>query len=283
MPGATFDREARVLRVSQSFLQDFMRCPERARQRLLHPSHQWNDALAVGTATHLFMEARLHGRSFHQSSHRARSWLEEASSRDDFRFVKVAQPVTMFRHLDGCIEGMERHVVPQVPAGGHVEQTMRYELARTEDGWVVVLEGTPDYLDPFDRLWDWKTASSEYNAHETANWAIQPTSYTYLASQLRGYPVTEFTYAVAVKPHGYVQFIDTVREQGEWAWLARVSLGLLSMCRRMLSQDWPVVHTHYLCDPKWCPAWDGCRGAYLHPDLVQSKGQSGQLVEVGQT
>ena len=123
--------------------------------------------------------------------------------------------------------------------------------------------GNPDYLDPFDRLWDWKSASSEYNAHEAANWAIQPTSYTFLASRTTGRDITHFTYAVAVKPHGVVQFIDTIRQDGEWAWLARVALGALGMCRRMMDQEWPVVHTHYLCDPKWCPAWDGCRGAYL--------------------
>lgn len=267
MPGATFDRDARVFTVSQSWLQDFLRCPERARNELLRPSWEVNDATAVGTAMHLFMESRLHGDSFLQARLDATTWLDSAIEAEGFRFVKVKTADTMYRHLSSCIDGMERHVLRQVPQGGHIEETLRAELV-TQGDWTVMLEGTPDYIDPFDRVWDWKSASSEYNVWETANWSIQPTSYTFLAScAATPREITEFTYAIAVKPYGSVQLIDTERGPREWEWLGRVSLGALVMCQRMLDMEWPVVHTHYLCDPKWCPVWDRCRGKYVSKPL----------------
>jgi hypothetical protein len=263
MPGASLDHEARVLTTSQSWLQDFQRCPERARRELLEPSFGYNDATAVGTALHLFMEGRLLGRAFDRARHDATTWLDATRVHESFRYVKVMTPETMFRHLDACIDGMERHVLRQVPQGGQVEETLRAPLAATDDGWRIMLEGTPDYVDPFLNVWDWKSAGSEYNVWETANWSIQPTSYTFLASAASGEEVNDFTYAIAVKPHGSIQLIDTVRGPQEWAWLGRVAQGALSMCRTMLDQPWPVVHTHHLCDPKWCPAWDTCRGQYV--------------------
>jgi hypothetical protein len=160
MPGAAFDREARVLTVSQSWLQDFIRCPERARHALLHPTFARNDATAVGSAMHLFMEGRLLGRDFARSREDATTWLASAIEEPDFTFVKVLTPDTMFRHLNACIDGMERHVLRQVPQGGHVEETLRATLVWPDEeteGWTITLEGTPDYVDPFDLVLDWKS------------------------------------------------------------------------------------------------------------------------------
>ena len=139
---------------------------------------------------------------------------------------------------------------------------MRADLAK-DDGWTVVLEGRPDYVDLFDRVWDWKTAASAYNVTETTRWAIQPTAYTYLASQVLGTHATEFTFAVGVKPHGIIQFIDLDRHPGDWQWLARIARGALGLARSLLHTEWPVVHGHWLCSEKWCPHWDGCRGKYI--------------------
>jgi PD-(D/E)XK nuclease superfamily len=259
------DQATRTFRLSQSWLQDFNRCPERARKELLQPSIGYNDATACGTALHKFMEQRLSGSAYRLARTNAIAWLESVSSLEDFRWLKVKKPETLFAHLEACIEGFDRHVLPQVPPGGMAEENIRSLLVEHE-GWSVILDGTPDYLDPFGRLWDWKTASSEYNAYEASNWAIQPTAYTFLASRLTGREVTEFTYAVAVKPHGYVQFIDIERRQSDWDWLGRIALGALGMVRHMLSVEWPVNHSHYLCSPRWCPYWDECRGMYALPD-----------------
>lgn len=263
MPGAALDLDQRTFTVSQSWLQDFMRCPERARQELLDPKFGYNDATGLGTALHLFMEKRLQGQPFIAAHALAEMWLADQAKEETFAWVKVKTIDTLFRHLNACIDAMERHVIPQLPDGGLVETKVSARLARAGE-WSVVLEGTPDYIDPFGRVWDWKTASSEYNGHEAANWMIQPTSYTYLATKMSKRPITEFTYAIAVKPHGQMQFIDVVRTERDWRWLSRIAVGALMMTRNMLALPWPVNHTHYLCSPHWCQHWNNCRGKFLH-------------------
>lgn len=272
MPGASVDHERREFTVSQSWLSDLQRCPERARRELVSPSFGHSSETAVGTALHLFMEWRLLGKPFDEATDLATTWmldLVNAEATSDQRSLTCYVPYkptmgkdTMQRHLDACIRGFDRHVVPQVPGGGHVETTMRAVLAQDDEDWVVVLEGRPDYVDPFDRVWDWKSAASEWNIRETSRWAIQPSAYTYLASQTFGTHVTEFTYAVAVKPHGVIQFIDVERKPADWQWLARIARGALGLARTMLYAEWPVNHDHYLCSEKWCPHWSECRGSY---------------------
>jgi hypothetical protein len=201
---------------------------------------------------------------FTESSDRAVKLLHSLVESEGFRFIKVKTVDTMLKHLAACIRGFERHVVPQVPDGGYVERTLLHELAQVDD-FLLMLEGTPDYVDCFGRVWDWKSAATEYNAFETALWAIQPTTYTYLATMEAGEDHTEFTYAVVVKPHGHVQFIDVERDQRDWEWLARIAAGAFNLMRSLPDGGWPVNHTHHLCSPRWCPAWEPCRGAYLEP------------------
>lgn len=263
MPGARLDHADKTLTVSQSWLQDLLRCPERARWAWLHPSEARNDATAVGTAVHLFNQERLSGIGHQLARQVAVEWLEATMMEPDFKMVKVVKPETMFRHLDTCITKMERYVLSQVPGGGHVEVTLRATIARV-DGWDIVLEGTPDYVDPFNRIWDWKSASGEWNVYEAATWAIQPTAYTLLVTEDTADLVCDFTYAVVVKPSGMVQFIDCTRTEQDWRWLARVASGALSLMLN-IDGEWPVNHTHHLCSEKWCDHWDTCRGAFLAP------------------
>lgn len=263
MPGASLRGQTVVF--SQSWMQDAMRCPERARRELLEPSFGYNDATACGTALHKHMEYRLGGASAADAHDQARAWLVRTSEQESFRYVKVAKQATMLGHLDNCIAGFEAHVVPQVPPGGLIEHKQAALLLEL-DGWRVVLEGTPDYVDPFGRVWDWKTAGSAYNVWEAVTWAIQPTAYCFLASQDIGTTITEFTYAVAVKPHGDIQFIDVERRQNDWDWLARMAEGFLNLVRLGIDKPWPVNHSHYLCSADWCPHWKTCRGAYIHPE-----------------
>jgi PD-(D/E)XK nuclease superfamily len=277
MPGASIDHEHQRMTVSQSWLQDLQRCPERARQELLHPTWEHTSETAIGTALHLFMELRLLGSTFASAVEESQNWLLGVVENVESSVSPLSQQTgqgygdptyratmgkdTMVRHLAACIGGFDRHVVPQVPGGGHVETKVKADLGH-DDGWTIVLEGRPDYVDPFDRVWDWKTAASAYNVNETTRWAIQPTAYTYLASQVFATHCTEFTFAVGVKPHGVIQFIDLRRHPDDWQWLARIARGALGLARTLLHSEWPVNHGHWLCSEKWCPHWDGCRGKY---------------------
>jgi hypothetical protein len=262
VPGATIDREARVLTVSQSWLQTFMRCPQRALYELLDPRPGYNDATATGQAMHTHIELRLSGEPEGQARRSAESWLTAVVELDpEFRFVKVKTLATMLSHLNACIDGFERDVLPMIERGGRIEQHMTAPLA-VRDGWEIQLEGRPDYIDPNGIVWDWKSSSSEYNAYETVEWNIQPTAYTYLATFTSAPERHEgFVYAIAIKPHGTVQFIDVDRHEGHWAWLGRIAEGALALLRALPEGPWPVDHTHHLCSQKWCPWWQECRGA----------------------
>ena len=177
--------------------------------------------------------------------------------------MKVKTTDTLFKHLSACINAFERHVdCRRFLTGARWRPRSLARLARAGE-WSVILEGTPDYIDPFGHVWDWKTASSTYNGHEAANWMIQPTSYTYLATKVSQQAIHDFTYAIAVKPHGDMQFIDVTRTEKDWHWLSRIAIGALMMTRTMLDQPWPVNHAHYLCSPHWCAHWTDCRGKYL--------------------
>ena len=247
--------------MSQSWLQTFMRCPQRALYELIDPRPGYNDATATGQGFHTYIELRLSGETHGSALRTAESWITALVELDpDFRFVKVKTLETMLAHLRACATGWDTYVLPHVVPGGLIEQ--HYEAGlHSYDGWLIQLEGRIDYQDPEGHLWDWKSASSEYNAYETVEWNIQPTAYTFLASVGQGRDLTNFTYAIAIKPHGDVQFIDVVRTAGHWAWLGRIAQGALALLRALPEGPWPVDHTHHLCSQKWCPWWDPCRGA----------------------
>lgn len=261
MPGASLDHRTHTFTVSQSFIADAQRCPERAHYVLDREPEPYNDATACGIALHTYMALRLTGHYRQESIDRAEGWLVAETETEGFRWVKVKTMDTLFRHLNACIVGMERHVIPQLPERGVVERKMRAGLCHHR-GWTIVLEGTPDFVDPNTGwIWDWKSAGTMYDGWEAANWFVQPTSYTYLASKTFGRPFNDFTYAIAVKPHGDIQLIDVQRNEANWAWLSHVSKGLLNLALALGDEQWPVNHTHYLCSPDWCPHWDTCRGA----------------------
>lgn len=263
MPGATVDHKTKTFVVSQSALQTFQRCPQQLWFEMNDPRPGHTGETAVGQAMHMFMESRLGGGTFGFSMGAAVAWLDMVVHSDpDFRFAKVKTYETMLAHLKACVEGMEQHVFPQVPRGGLIEQTMRCLLCTDADGWSIVLEGTPDYIDTeHNRIYDWKSAGQAYKVHETVAWTIQPTAYTFLASECASVgEVNEFTYCVAIKPHGDMQLIDLTRGPGDWRWLARIAMGALALLRALPDGGWPVVHNHHLCSATWCPWWDSCRG-----------------------
>jgi hypothetical protein len=263
VPGVQVDRGNKKLLVTQSFLQDFQRCPERARRQIVDPKLSFNDATCLGSAVHLFVEYRMQGKPYIEAHRVGLEFLHEMTEREDFVWAVVQTLPTLLAHYDTCCMSFDMHVVPQVSPGGDIERTLRADLC-TYKGWLIQLEGTPDYVDPFGRVWDWKTSRDDFSVFEANNWMIQPTAYTFLASQDRDSPVTEFTYAVAIKPSGVIQLLDVSRSDEDWAWLARIATDVVELLA--LPGRWPVRHGHYLCSAKWCPWWDTCRGASVKPE-----------------
>lgn len=118
-------------------------------------------------------------------------------------------------------------------------------------------------------VWDWKTAGRQYESWEKERWAIQPSVYTWAAChewpELNDFtdPHT-FTYAVMLKNGSTaVQILDVERHQGHWNWMIRQARAIANMVRTNENGPWPLMDHGWHCSPKWCGAWDACKGAEL--------------------
>jgi hypothetical protein len=262
MPGIRVDRNNRVLTLSQSWLHDFLICNERARRQITQRIETHNDATARGTAVHRFMEERLRGAPYSMAAEEAHLRLEALMERDDFQWIQVKRPDTLHRHVQACIDAYDEYVLPQVERGGLVEHTLSHTLCVVQ-GWTVVLTGTPDYLAPRGVLWDWKTSAQYWERYEEIRWNVQSTVYTWLASQEADIPIEEFTFVVAVVPHGDLQIIDLERDKGHWEWLKHQVEPVVTLIEHLPGWEWPLNDQHWLCSPRWCPFWSDCKGQYI--------------------
>lgn len=146
-----------------------------------------------------------------------------------------------------------------------------------DDERTIWLTGTIDLIDAKWGLVDWKSSGGgtkggstradgsivqpkgPYKEWEYRRWAIQPTVYTWAAGK-HGYPADRFTYAVMYE-HG-VQTFEVERGPEHWAWLTDKALALAHLCEANLPV-FPKSDQSALCSPKWCPAWQDCKGKYL--------------------
>jgi hypothetical protein len=150
-----------------------------------------------------------------------------------------------------------------------------YRATRNQD-IDVFWEGTIDYVDPTGRAWDWKTAGQAYQRWEKQRWDVQSSIYTTVLHQM-GYttmPAT-FIFGVMHKQEGtrdgfpYVrpaktQMIEVQRHEAHTRWVTQQALGMVKfILRNGVDEPWPVNDQHALCSQKWCPFWDGCKGAHV--------------------
>ena len=260
-------------KLRQSWFKTLDHCPELARRDRIGdlPAHE-TDAANLGTACHDAIEMCLHdlmayGTPMHLSD------MQEAAQQafsgymrlPGFRFVKSTEKTTRL-HIDWCLSAWHARVLPTCePLAVEIPFNL---VLHEDDKRVIKLKGTMDYLDARVGMVDWKTSGDPYSRDKWKyeRYDVQSTIYTWAAHELGHLPdadVYPFTFVVMVKGKPIAQAIDSVtvqRTEAHWTWLNRKALSVARKIEAGTDEAWELGDSDWWCSPKWCPAWDSCRG-----------------------
>lgn len=281
-----------VLELHQSWLGEYLLCPERARQQWFGEVEDTpTDSTAIGTALHAYAESILRGGYQADARRAALDTWDYESALPGFRMVKVARESTALKHLENACDVWLARVYPNLgnpiaiehkfdfpfmgfDTDGHgtVAQAKVIEYADVE----VRLAGAIDLIDE-DGVWDWKSATNmdKYNpAFGGEGWklkrfGIQPTVYCTALLLDPDSPTggidtpVNFTFAAVSKTNRSVQFLPVERGREHVRWLSHLVANVAKMIVTDPEGPWPLNDQHALCAPDWCPSWSSCKGAAL--------------------
>ena len=263
MPGIDVTPEPST--VSQSWLNTAMTCPEQARLEM-HGElpRKESDATAIGTSLHTGIETVLRGGTLDDGEAAAIECFDGLTALDEFVWIQIKTRDTAIKTLQRVFWTWASEVYPQLPGPRAIE--MPFDVALCVVGGVPVhLKGAIDYVDELGDIWDWKSAASFRNWSE---WEIpkklQPTAYTYGLMMTDNNSVDDeytFHYAVMSKAKQEHIVFTTTRSLSDWSWLQHQTRNLAELITAGLSA-WPTNDQSALCSPKWCGAWDQCKGAH---------------------
>lgn len=266
MPGIDITDDSIVF--SQSWVNTFFNCPEQARLEMVgNLPRVESDATAVGSALHHGVETVLRGQSADAGWAAAVGKLDELVALPEFQYKQL-------KTHDGVVVALERvywawlsEVYPHLP--GPVAVEFPFDCAiDTLFNRTIRIKGAIDYIDELGVIWDWKTTGSwrNWQQWEVDRYKIQPTFYSY-GLMLSTDPTqfneerVEFTYAVMNKQKQEHNLFTTSRGPADWDWLRRQLRTITKMILADLD-EWPLRDQHALCSPKWCTAWDACKGSH---------------------
>jgi hypothetical protein len=277
-----FDFNEKRVYVRQSWLNDLVICPERARFKLAKPNMSGpSDATIMGTALHYGIEQVLSGESPDNMAKLALEHWEELKTKP-FKVTNL-DPDAAVEQIESMATAFIDDILPTVKIGGDIEHRFSFPLNLHIDGWDVWCEGTMDYVDPDGVIWDWKTASRSYYAKEKQSQSIQATVYASAIVYQRNieYPV-DFRYGVMVrqlKPKAQIVYMR--RTEDHHTWLIHTVVPAIQTALRLGINDsrWLINDTSALCSSKWCDYWSLCKGAFLSEHSLSLPLQ-GQPVEI---
>ena len=160
-----------------------------------------------------------------------------------------------------------RGIGQSIPLGGMIEKNFSvYTGMKASNGYDIVFSGTIDYVVD-GMIWDWKTGKRKYSQREKQLQAVQPTIYTYAASQLGLIPSSDeyiFKYGLVTRSKNPECHVTSVRRTAEHHnWVLRQAK---SAVETMLHVTEPMpADDHFLCSEKWCSWWSVCKGASVSP------------------
>lgn len=262
--------------VRQSWLNDIMICPERARLGVTLPDWRiGSDATHIGTSVHAGIEHFLTNDDAHGAFGIAMQELDKLIETEPFRINSTSGVDDMRRYVDVLMNTFFDDIAPSVVLGGVCEQKFGvklYDLPVDEslpfDAQPAVwLGGTIDYIDPNGVIWDWKTAARKYSQGEKQKQAIQASAYA-LACVENGwspeYPV-RFNYGVMTRTSKSAgQIVPVVRTRQHIDWFKRQVNGVVQSCTTLgFDTPWLANDQHGLCSEKWCPYWSICKGSQV--------------------
>lgn len=253
--------------VRQSWLNDVMICPERARLSVVLPDwRRDSDSTIVGTSVHTGIENILNGDTQESATQAAVKEMDTLCENSKFVFTSMTSTDEMRNYVKTLVGTFVSDVLPSVKLGGRTEQTFGVKLCDTQDH-EVWLGGTIDYIDPEGVIWDWKTAGRKYSQGEKQKQSIQATAYSIACTEngwSPGWPV-RFNYGVVTRASRSVgQIVPILRTSNHADWFKhQVESVLTTFYGVGLDNRWMVNDQHGLCSERWCPYWSICKGSRL--------------------
>jgi|TARA_R110002012_G_scaffold58075_2_gene150610 hypothetical protein len=245
----------------QSWINNFLRCPEQARQeRLELVSQKQTSDLLRGNAVH----AAIEWAGLIKQGGEEEVTLEELLDVSDNFLADNGHTIDVWRHnyediVDVCranLVAWYEEIFPILHPQA-VEETFKKSMG-IRHGVNLILQGTADWIDESGVIWDWKNPSRHYAAWEKKRWDIQSHAYTW------AYDKEQFN--LCVMADGKIQVIEIPRSPEQKK--AFIEL-CWSIVPTLLTIDdavtWPQNWEGWHCSPLWCPVWQAnkCRGAIL--------------------
>lgn len=262
-----FEHESGRVYVRQSWLNDLMLCPERARLGVVRPNMRTaTDATIMGTAVHASIETVLNGGSITDIADNALA--EFAKLQQDPYKVTNLKPEKYEAHIVSMTTAWVEDILPVVQLGGDVEYPFKFPIGVTVGDWDVWCEGTMDYVQPDGTVWDWKTSSRKYDTWDKQSTSIQATVYTGAIAHIRNLePPFTFRYGVMVRGDKPVaQIVDIHRTTAHMHWLRALVAPAVHLALAVGEHsNWIMNDTSVLCSEKWCSFWSICKGGHLSP------------------
>jgi len=247
------------IRLRQSWINTFLRCPEQARQeRFKLVSQKETSDLLRGNAVHHAIET--YGE--HMMNEDTLPTVDELLDIAETYIAEEAPKIEVWRHsyekiVDVALANVEvwhREVMPDLNPVG-IEKSFELSLG-VRNNVNLILTGTADWIDASGAIWDWKNPNREYEPWEKKRWDIQSHAYCL------AFDTEDFVLCVLV--NGKVQIIPIVRTDKD-------KMAFTELCWSMVptimsnQTPWPMNWGGWHCSPKWCPVWQAgkCRGEHL--------------------
>lgn len=272
-----FDPTNSRVYVRQSWLGDYLMCPQRAKYALSMPTlRRGSDATAIGTGLHAVIEQTLRG-DVHDLDHmltNARAFVNKELDKDIKRTDISSDPDRMMRCVDSMATAWWEDIRPYVPENGYTEYGFQVPLnVNAKNGLEIWLEGTMDYVAPDGSIWDWKTASRAYYVREKQTQSHQATCYVTAARHLNLVSNTDpvpFRFGVMVRQEKpKAQIVTVMRDVEQTTWLQRQVKSVVDTALDGWGNaDWMMSDQHNLCSSKWCDYWHLCKGAHWDDDAM---------------
>lgn len=276
----------RLHRLRQSSLKDIDICLERARRGMTGTMPKMeSDAANIGTACHSGFEMALDGLMEDGTAYpylvareAAQDELTTLMSSPYWQWIKFSGEQDARWFVDTVLSEWYQKTLPGLKPL-RMEHTFGPLTIYEDEFRVVQVKGTIDYLDERGII-DWKTGSRKHEVWEHERWDIQASTYTWAAVQ-EGLVMPDdegivpFEFQVFWRSRKYTithQPYIVHRHQGDWDFLRDKCLGVAQLIEAAYPSEgppvltrWPLVDTHALCSPKFCPAWDTCKGVHYAP------------------
>jgi len=262
------DKVNQKIYIRQSWLGDMTICPERARLGQIRPEFRTgSDATIIGTALHAGIESVLDGRSS-EFGDMLEVVANEYETLETTNYKKTnIDPDKIPSYLESMSLAFYDGILPHVEQGGKVEHKFSSPLGFTINDYAIYVEGTMDYVTPSGVIWDWKTASRQYNIKEKQKSNIQASVYADACVSLGlspDYPV-DFRFGVMVrqeKPKS--QIVSIVRTEAHGQWLRQYIRGAVNTAMNNgYENNWIMNDSSALCSESWCSYWSICKGAFV--------------------